>query len=281
MYMRVVKVLNTSIVLAKRNDNKEVIAMGKGIGFRSRPGDMINENEIEKVYIVENEGMSSDMTALMRETPEEYLILADEIISYAKQVLSRDLSENLYFSLTDHLHMAAKRFKSNITIQNRMLWEVQKFYPQEFLIGKQALKFIKDKLGLDLPEEEAANIAFHLVNAQQTEQNMSQVMMMTTTVKDILNIIRIHYGIELDTSSINYSRFLTHLQFFVQRLLENTMLESKDDELLERISSKYPEESNCVSKINNYIGAKFERFMSNEERLYLIIHISRVMDRAH
>ncbi|MDP9697785.1 MULTISPECIES: BglG family transcription antiterminator LicT [Paenibacillus] len=279
--MRVVKVLNTSIVLAKRNDNKEVIAMGKGIGFRSRPGDMINENEIEKVYIVENEGMSSDMTALMRETPEEYLILADEIISYAKQVLSRDLSENLYFSLTDHLHMAAKRFKSNITIQNRMLWEVQKFYPQEFLIGKQALKFIKDKLGLDLPEEEAANIAFHLVNAQQTEQNMSQVMMMTTTVKDILNIIRIHYGIELDTSSINYSRFLTHLQFFVQRLLENTMLESKDDELLERISSKYPEESNCVSKINNYIGAKFERFMSNEERLYLIIHISRVMDRAH
>ncbi|WP_339830352.1 PRD domain-containing protein [Paenibacillus sp. FSL R7-0272] len=279
--MRVVKVLNTSIVLAKRNDNKEVIAMGKGIGFRSRPGDMINENEIEKVYVVENEEMSSDMTALMRETPEEYLILADEIISYAKQVLSRDLSENLYFSLTDHLHMAAKRFKSNITIQNRMLWEVQKFYPQEFLIGKQALKFIKDKLGLDLPEEEAANIAFHLVNAQQTEQNMSQVMMMTTTVKDILNIIRIHYGIELDTSSINYSRFLTHLQFFVQRLLENTMLESKDDELLERISSKYPEESNCVSKINNYIGAKFERFMSNEERLYLIIHISRVMDRAH
>ncbi|KAA8786904.1 beta-glucoside operon transcriptional antiterminator [Paenibacillus sp. 4624] len=279
--MRVVKVLNTSIVLAKRNDNKEVIAMGKGIGFRSRPGDIINENEIEKVYVVENEGMSSDMTALMRETPEEYLILADEIISYAKQVLSRDLSENLYFSLTDHLHMAAKRFKSNITIQNRMLWEVQKFYPQEFLIGKQALKFIKDKLGLDLPEEEAANIAFHLVNAQQTEQNMSQVMMMTTTVKDILNIIRIHYGIELDTSSINYSRFLTHLQFFVQRLLENTMLQSKDDELLERISSKYPEESNCVSKINNYIGAKFERFMSDEERLYLIIHISRVMDRAH
>ncbi|WP_339309532.1 BglG family transcription antiterminator LicT [Paenibacillus polymyxa] len=278
--MRVVKVLNTSIVLAKRNDNKEIIAMGKGIGFRSRPGDIINENEIEKVYVVENEDMSSDMTALMKETPEEYLILADEIISYAKQVLSRDLSENLYFSLTDHLHMAAKRFKSNITIQNRMLWEVQKFYPQEFLIGKQALKFIEIKLGLDLPEEEAANIAFHLVNAQQTEQNMSQVMIMTNTVKDILNIIRIHYGIELDTLSINYSRFLTHLQFFVQRLLENTMLESKDDELLERISGKYPEESSCVSKINNYIGAKFERFMSNEEMLYLIIHISRVMDRT-
>lgn len=279
--MRVVKVLNINIVLAKRNDNKEVIAMGKGIGFRSKPGDVINDNEIEKVYVVENEDMSSDMTALMKETPKEYLILADEIISYAKQVLSRDLSENLYFSLTDHLHMAAKRFKSNITIQNRMLWEVQKFYPQEFLIGKQALKFMKDQLGLDLPEEEAANIAFHLVNAQQTEDNMSQVVIMTNTVKDILNIIRIYYGIELDTLSINYSRFLTHLQFFVQRLLENKMLESKDDELLERISGKYPEEHSCVSKINKYIAVKFDRSMSNEEMLYLIIHLGRVMDRNH
>jgi len=279
--MKVVKVLNTSIVLAKRDDNKEVIAMGRGIGFRSRPGDILDSNEIEKIYVVENEGMSSDMTALMKETPKEYLILADEIISYAKQVLSRDLSENLYFSLTDHLHMAVKRFQDHITIQNRMFWEVQKFYPQEFLIGKRALEFIKEKLDLELPEEEAANIAFHLVNAQQTDNNMNQVMIMTNTVKDILNIIRIHYNVELDTSSINYSRFLTHLQFFVQRLLENNMLESKDTELLERIVDKYPDESLCVSKINNYIIARFDTSMSDEETLYLIVHISRVMDRPH
>ncbi len=279
--MKVVKVLNTSIVLARRADHKEVIAMGKGIGFKSRPGDILSESEIEKIYVVENEGMSSDMTALMKETPKEYLILADEIISYAKQILSRDLSENLYFSLTDHLHMAAKRFNDNITIQNRMFWEVQKFYPQEFLIGKQALQFIKDKLGLALPEEEAANIAFHLVNAQQTDDNMNQVMIMTSAVKDILNIIRIHYQVELDTSSINYSRFLTHLQFFVQRLLEDNMLESKDNELLERIVSKYPDESNCVAQINKYISARFGTSMSDEETLYLIVHISRVMDRPH
>ncbi len=279
--MKVVKVLNTSIVLARRADHKEVIAMGKGIGFKSRPGDILNESEIEKIYVVENEGMSSDMTALMKETPKEYLILADEIISYAKQILSRDLSENLYFSLTDHLHMAAKRFNDKITIQNRMFWEVQKFYPQEFLIGKQALQFIEDKLGLALPEEEAANIAFHLVNAQQTDDNMNQVMIMTSAVKDILNIIRIHYQVELDTSSMNYSRFLTHLQFFVQRLLEDNMLESKDNELLERIASKYPDESNCVAQINKYISARFDTSMSDEETLYLIVHISRVMDRPH
>lgn len=146
--MRVVKILNVNIVLADREDGKEVIVMGKGIGFKSKPGDTVNEHEIEKVYIVENKDMASDMTALMRETPKEYLILADEIISYAKGVLSRHLSENLYVSLTDHLYMATKRFKSNITIQNRMRWEVQKFYPREYQIGLQALEMIRDKIGI-------------------------------------------------------------------------------------------------------------------------------------
>ena len=36
--MRVVKVLNTSVVLAVEDGNGEVILMGKGIGFRKRYG---------------------------------------------------------------------------------------------------------------------------------------------------------------------------------------------------------------------------------------------------
>ncbi|MNJ52042.1 Transcription antiterminator LicT [compost metagenome] len=227
----------------------------------------------------ESESISSDLTALMKETPKEYLILADEIISYAKKTLSRHLNEHLYLSLTDHLYMAVKRYKSNLTIQNRMLWEVRKFYPLEFGIGLEALKLIERHVGASLPEEEAANIAFHLVNAQQTEDNMSQVMSMTNTVKEILDIIKIHYGIDLDTHSINYSRFLTHLHFFVQRLLENKMLESQDHDLLEQIIDKYPEEEKCVLSIKRYIEAKFEYSISNEEMMYLIIHINRVINR--
>ncbi|QYK69356.1 Transcription antiterminator LicT [Paenibacillus sp. S02] len=277
--MKVIKVLNTSIVLAKREDHKEIIVMGKGIGFKSKPGDFVDENEIEKIYVLENESMSSDLTALMKETPKEYLILADEIISYAKNALSSHLNEHLYVSLTDHLYMATKRFKENIKIQNRMLWEVKKFYPEEFGIGLYALTLIEKRIGLDLPEEEAANIAFHLVNAQQTDNNMNQVLLMTNMVKDILNIIKLHYQIELDTHSINYSRFLTHLQFFVQRLLEHKMLDSQDPELMSQIVNKYPEEEKCALSIQQYIEAKFELLIPDEELMYLIIHLKRVISR--
>lgn len=277
--MEIIKVLNTSVVLAKRDDGKEIIVMGKAIGFKNKPGSLIQESDIQKIYVLEDQSTSNDLAELMRETPEEFLIMTDEIISYAKRRLSTHLNEHLYISLTDHLFMATKRFKENLTIQNRLLWEVKKFYPEEFSIGLHALELIEKQLGIQLPEEEAANIAFHLVNAQQTKDNLNQIVMMTNMVKDILNIIKMHYKIDIPTDTINYSRFLTHLQFFVQRLLENKMLETDDHDLIDQIMRKYPEEVNCVEKIEKYIKTNVDYTISNDEKMYLIIHVNRVVQR--
>lgn len=277
--MEIIKVLNTSVVLAKRDDGKEIIVMGKAIGFKNKPGSLIQEEDIQKIYVLEDQSTSNDLAELMRETPEEFLIITDEIISYAKHRLSTHLNEHLYISLTDHLFMATKRFKEHLTIQNRLLWEVKKFYPEEFSIGMHALDLIKKQLGIQLPEEEAANIAFHLVNAQQTEDNLNQIVMMTNMVKDILNIIKMHYKIDIPTDTINYSRFLTHLQFFVQRLPENKMLETDDHDLIDQIMRKYPEEVKCVEKIEKYIKTNVDYTISNDEKMYLIIHVNRVVLR--
>ncbi|KUF22595.1 MULTISPECIES: BglG family transcription antiterminator LicT [Bacillus] len=277
--MEIIKVLNTSVVLAKRDDGKEIIVMGKAIGFKNKPGSLIQESDIQKIYVLEDQSTSNDLAELMRETPEEFLIMTDEIISYAKRRLSTHLNEHLYISLTDHLFMATKRFKENLTIQNRLLWEVKKFYPDEFSIGLHALELIEKQLGIQLPEEEAANIAFHLVNAQQTKDNLNQIVMMTNMVKDILNIIKMHYKIDIPTDTINYSRFLTHLQFFVQRLLENKMLETDDHDLIDQIMRKYPEEVKCVEKIEKYIKTSVDYTISSDEKMYLIIHVNRVVQR--
>jgi len=277
--MEIIKVLNTSVVLAKRDDGKEIIVMGKAIGFKNKPGSLIQESDIQKIYVLEDQSTSNDLAELMRETPEEFLIMTDEIISYAKRRLSTHLNEHLYISLTDHLFMATKRFKENLTIQNRLLWEVKKFYPEEFSIGLHALELIEKQLGIQLPEEEAANIAFHLVNAQQTKDNLNQIVMMTNMVKDILNIIKMHYKIDIPTDTINYSRFLTHLQFFVQRLLENKMLNTDDHDLIDQIMRKYPEEVKCVEKIEKYIKTNVDYTISSDEKMYLIIHVNRVVQR--
>ncbi|OYP03730.1 hypothetical protein CG709_10405, partial [Lachnotalea glycerini] len=42
----------------------------------------------------------------------------------------------------------------------------------EFKIGEYAVNFLNQKFQINLPEEEAGNIAFHFVNAQTNEKDM-------------------------------------------------------------------------------------------------------------
>ena len=45
------------------------------------------------------------------------------------------------------------------------------FYKKEYDIGLYALKLINKRLSVDLPEEEAANIAFYIINTQNDDIN--------------------------------------------------------------------------------------------------------------
>lgn len=47
---QVVKVLNNNVCMAKDDKGMECIVVGKGIGFGKRPGDIIEEDKLEKKY---------------------------------------------------------------------------------------------------------------------------------------------------------------------------------------------------------------------------------------
>lgn len=48
--MKIKKSLNNSMLLAV-NDGKEIILFGKGIGFNSKPGTMVDLKNVEQVFI--------------------------------------------------------------------------------------------------------------------------------------------------------------------------------------------------------------------------------------
>ena len=47
--MKIIQILNNNVALVKRGKN-EIIVFVKGIGFKKRVGQVINENEIERTY---------------------------------------------------------------------------------------------------------------------------------------------------------------------------------------------------------------------------------------
>lgn len=273
--MRILKIINNNIVSSVDQRGKEVVVMGRGIGFKKRPGEDIDLASVEKIFILPEES-TSRFEELVADIPYEHMQLAEEIIYYAKKTLGKKLSKNIYITLTDHLNYAIERRKQGIDVHNALLWEIQKFYPREYAAGLHALDMVKEKTGgIELPVDEAAFIALHFVNAEM-DTDMKQSASMPGMIKDILNIIRYMTGQDLDEKTLAYERLITHLKFYLQRVVKNETYQEDDEEIQKTIREHCPEEYECALKIKDYVMAKIGHETTEEELIYLTIHINRV-----
>lgn len=275
--MVIKKIFNNNAILAKDTDKHEFVVMGCGIAFKRNVGEKVEESLIEKTFILKQKDASEKFKLLLEDIPTEHVSLCYDIIEYAKNILGVELSDYIYVTLTDHISYALKLFDEGLNRPNALLWEIKKFYPKEFEIGLKALEFIESETEIRLPEDEAGNIALHLINAQvnNSSNKVEDITHQTKMMQDILNIVKYTYNITLDEKSLNYGRFITHLRFFFQRLNKNEEIETEDDFLLKQVKVKYKKAYECMLKIEKYLEIE----LSEEEQLYLTIHIQRVTQR--
>lgn len=275
--MIIEKILNNNVVVVKEN-NVEKIVMGRGLAFQKRVGDEFDDSKVDKVFALTNQDAVNKFQELIVDIPIEHVELAEEIISYAKIHLGKKLNEMIYISLVDHVYTSIVRFLDGVTVKNALLWDIRRFYPDEFCIGKRALDMIEEKFKVRLPEDEAGFIALHLVNAEMDEESMQNMYQITKVMQEVSNIVKYKFNIDFDEDSVYYYRFITHLKFFAQRLVSHqTYKDENDDDLLDVIKMKYKNSYDCVVKVADFIFKKYNYILSNEEKLYLTIHIERVI----
>lgn len=280
MRMKIKKVFNNSVALIENENHQELVVMGKGIAFQKKPGELIDQSKIEKTFVLQNKDTSEKLNQLLQDTSEKFLEIATEIIDHAQAKLNYQINEYLYIALTDHISFAITRYKQGIDWTNPLLYEIRKYYKREFEIATEALKIIEKYTGIWLGEHEAASIALHLVNSQLSGENMELAVKMTDMVDSILNIVKYHFQMELDESSINYDRFLTHLRYFSIRFVRNEKLDDTvDDFLYEQVQKKYGEAFNCTQKIAVFLKKTYNYDLSRDEKVYLTVHIHRVTHR--
>nr|WP_230973593.1 PRD domain-containing protein [Anaerostipes faecalis] len=273
--VQITKIINNNIVISKDNSHREVVLMGRGLGFNAHKGDIIDSKKIEKTYIMKDHEMTHRFQQMVADIPIERLEICNEIIQYAKDTLQKNINDNIYISLTDHINFAIERVEMGVPFQNPFMWEIKKFYYQEYLIGKVAIAMIERKLKVTLPQDEAAFIALHIVNAE-LDLDMTRMVSMTKLVNHILKIVEDCFPDQLDKESVFYERFITHLKFFAQRVFAGKEVESNDTEFQEIIRNKYRECLDCVEKIRVYIKETCNHDITDEEMMYLTVHIKRV-----
>lgn len=276
--MKIHKIINNSVVSVLNDHGEELILTGKGISFQKKIGEEIDEARIEKRFSMDSIETNNKLQQLLKDIPLEHLQMADSIIEYAKAALGKKLNDTLYISLSDHIYTSINRFLDGIALPNSMLWEVKRFYDAEFEIGLKALDMIEEKFNIRLPEDEAGFIAMHIVDSSMDGGSIEQVYETTRIIQGICNLVKYYFNIDFDSKSVYYYRFLTHLRFFAQRLVTEKMLEKRvDDDLYEMIKTKYNNAFNCVTKIEKFIEKNYDYILTNEEKMYLTIHIEQVI----
>lgn len=269
------KVINNNIISAYEKSGAEVIVMGRGIGFKKKQGEVVPADQISKIFRIKSRTLAEQFKELLANMPLERVRISDEIISHAKDHLKLKLNQSIYVTLTDHINFAIERVSQGIEPQNALLWEIKRFYPQEFQLEIYALELIQDRLDILLPEDEAGFIALHFVNAEYGT-DIRDAVKFPDQMQAIVDIVERDLGILLDESSLHYERFMTHIKFLIQRIYRKELLSSEDRELSLLMQRKYPREYQCSLKVAEYIMQATGSRLSEEEIMYLSVHIRRV-----
>ena len=273
--MKIDKIINNNIVSAIEADGKEVVIMGRGLGFGMKPGKEIPEGKIEKVFRLDSQNSTDKFKELLANLPLEHIQASTEIINYAKSVLNRRLNQSIYITLTDHINFAIERFKERMVFTNPLLNEIKTFYKEEYLVGEYAVALIERRIGIKLPVDEAGFIALHIVNAEYNTV-MRDTIDITNLIQNVVKIVKEYFSMDLDETSLNYQRFVTHLRFLAQRIIGGEMLNSDNPEFNQLISQMYPEEYACSLKLKDYIQVTYHHDVTEEETAYLAVHIKRI-----
>ena len=269
------KILNNNVITSNNEKGQEIIIMGKGIGWKLKPGDLIDEGKIEKTFSMDTATSTAKLKQLFLEVRIGSVQAGTQIVDYAVKNLGKELKKNVYIMLTDHIDFAIERFRKGITFKTALYWEIRKVYPKEFAVGRHALDIIEQCCRVRLPEEEAASIALHLVNAEY-DGNMNRTENMISIVNGAPGIVRCVLKVDLDQNSPDYQRFVTHLLFFAQRVLDKKPLEQQGDFLYEAVKTGHPREFQCAGKIAEYVNSRYGVAASGQELTFLTVHIVRV-----
>jgi len=270
------KSLNNSMLLVD-NDQREMILFGKGIGFGAKPGTNIDLAQVEKVFLPLSDLKSRHFLSLTDTIPAAFFDISHEILILARRLCGDKLNSVLLFTLAEHLHFAVERSRSGQMILNKLSWEVKRYYPQEYSVGLQARAQVNEKFEVELPEEEAVNIAFHLINASSQDDD-STAHQQVELVNRIADIVRYKLGKSIDTQSVNYMRFITHLRYFAERVLAGKIALTETDDFYQELMRHRPDAMTVAWAIRDYVQDKYQLTLPKDELTWLSIHISRLMD---
>ena len=274
--LRINRVYNNNLVLAT-DRGREVILVGRGLGFGRRKGDLIKPGEVHKRFELAGDVRGQGARGILIDLPLDVIELTAKVTDHLDTAHGVRLSDAAEIGLADHLHAAITRQTKGITLYNDLIWETKSSYRREFAIALEILDLLRRE-GHPLPLDEAGFITMHLVSAG-VAGDMAERLKMATALREVVAIVERTIPSIVDTDSNHYLRFLTHLKFAIQRINDGKMLTGRLGHMFEEHRNSDPQGYACVLEIGDHLTEKFQIALTEEEQLYLLVHLARLRGR--
>jgi beta-glucoside operon transcriptional antiterminator len=275
--MRNIRKCNNNIIFADDN-GRQVIALGKGLGFNLRPGGEIDMNLVERVFVPQ-ETQLSVFSDILADLPYEHVILAGKIVDFGKARLGQPLNQSLVIALADHLNFAIKRHNDHSNIPMPLVWDIKHIYPAEFAVGEEALLIIKHETGVELPRAEAAVITLHFINAEFEFADMPNTIKMSNILQKAVGIVEERYKTVFDENTFDFSGFITLLRNTIMRFMYPAKKEKRETEdmaLYDLLRKRYSYDFTCAEKVSAFFEKEYDWQLTHNDVSFLTLYIARI-----
>jgi len=267
----VTKVFNNNIILVNSEDHEKIL-FAKGIGFGKKPGYVIPKGiKVDKIFTIADSDNIENLNTMIEKVDNDFFVVCEEAIYEISEKINQELNESIHIGLIDHLSFAIKRLKNNEEIENPFLVEIETLYSKEYMLADMVAKKVGAYCNVDIPDGEIAFIALHIHSAINNGK-ISNTLKNSYLGSTIVEHVEDRLNIEIDRKSLDYARFLTHIKFAIQRIMENIHI---NNELTKIIKSSYKESFSIAEEVAEIIEDELGIKVMEDEVTFLTIHIER------
>lgn len=271
------KTLNNNVLIAEDDNRKEVVLIGKGIGFNRKKGDHLSEQFVEKIFTLKDKEKQEQYKSLLPQMDSKIFDAIIDAMEFIKNQTHVILDEHIHVALTDHLMFSIYRITKGISIKNPFLLETKTLYPYEYEIASEVVDLVNESVNIQLPEDEIGFITLHIHSAIKHKE-LSEINKDSQLLNRLVDVIEKAFNAKIDKQSIDYIRLIRHLRFLIERMHSEDEL-NESSKITSTLQDEYPFCYNLAWKLIKIIQHALKKPVGDAEVVYLTMHLQRIYSK--
>ncbi len=274
--MKVLRVFNNNVVLARDDVGRDVILTGRGLGYQARPGREVDPVAVQRTFVPVDGRDPDHLAELVAGIPPEHIQLVGEALFEVGLDESVLPNPALVIALADHVSFAVRRLEHGLVLDYPLLGEVKNLYGREYGQALALLAAVNKRLDVRLPDGEAVALALHLVNAGFATGDLSYTYTMTAVISQLIEVIEQTFDVTLDEGSVSVGRFITHVRYLFVRIKQHQQLVNQPSVISMAIQESFPRATQCADRLSAILELRLGAPLTADEISYLALHVARV-----